>query len=293
MNREKIARRIDLVNGTSTGAIVSAATWCALHGQEADAIVAYMAEKMKQKETSDAQRGALIYVLHEVLLTCASRGTSDAAKRCILVAVSRLLPRAVQDTLRMHAAADHTAFLLALKKVLEWWAMMRLFPAVWITQLQKTVNQLQDASISNSAAAPAAILQVADLLQRYQHAKEQWLQNKRIKSEDSSMVAPGTTVDDAARRSLITLRKAVEGRLGGSSRLLEWCEAERAELEGRVGGANGSIAVKAEQTNGEAQMNSSALLGAYPGTARTSVKEEAHNLSGNAADDDDVLASFF
>ncbi|KPI87046.1 hypothetical protein ABL78_3858, partial [Leptomonas seymouri] len=183
MNREQIARRVDLI-GPSTGAIVSVATWCALHGADAEAIIAYVAEKMKHKETSDAQRASLIYLIHELLLTCATRGVSDSAKRSILIAVSRALPRAVQDTLRQKTS-DHTSFVMALRKATEWWAMLNLFPTAWLAQLQRASQEAQETA-GHSTAVPSALLQVAGLMQRYQHAKEIWLQNKRVKAEEGT-----------------------------------------------------------------------------------------------------------
>jgi hypothetical protein len=316
MNREQIARRVDLI-GPSTGAIVSVATWCALHGAEADAIMAYVVEKMKQKETSDAQRASLIYLIHELLLTCAARGVSDSAKRSILIAVSRTLPRAVQDTLRQKAN-DHTAFINALQKATEWWAMLNLFPSAWLKQLHRTAQEAQEA-VGHHTSVPSALLQVAALMQRYQHAKEVWLQNKHIKIEEGTatansggVVAVGSgpdassssgggsagassdVVDDAAHRCLIALRKAVEGRFERNTALLAWCEAEKAELEGRAvahsGNATGVVKTEPGATSASA---AAAAAGAH---AATSVKEEGGVAGGRVAGDgneDDVLGSFF
>lgn len=302
MNREQIARRVDLV-GPSTGTIVGVATWCALHGADADAIMNYMAEKLKHKDTTDAQRASLVYVIHELLLSCATRGVSDSAKRSILVAVSRTLPRAVQDTLRQRAG-DHTTFLIALQKATEWWAMLKLFPAAWLAQLQGAVQHAQEEA-GQRMAVPSALLQVANLLQRYQHAKEQWLLNRQVKADEgpvsgtSGTAQPGggagassVDVDDAARRCLIALRKAVEGRFERNAALLAWCEAERAELEGRgssgTGASAGSGVVKMEY-------GTSPHAAAHGGSAQ--VKEESGGVPAapvsGANDDDDVLGSFF
>lgn len=316
MNREQIARRIDLI-GPSTGAIVSVATWCALHGAEAESIMAYIVEKMKHKETSDAQRASLIYLIHELLLTCATRGVSDSAKRSILIAVSRMLPRAVQDALRQKSS-DHTVFVVALQKATEWWAMLNLFPTAWLSQLQRSSQAAQEA-VSHHTAVPAALLQVATLMQRYQHAKEIWLQNKHIKAEEGVSTTTTTTagsgtgvngqddsggngggasassavVDDAAHRCLVALRKAVESRFERNAALLAWCEAERAELEGHVvahaGGGAAAGLVKTEPSTTAASHGGA--------NAAVSVKEEAGvtggHVAGGRSDDDDVLGSFF
>ncbi|GET93749.1 hypothetical protein, conserved [Leishmania tarentolae] len=306
MNREQIARRIDLV-GPSTGAIVGVATWCALHGAEADAILNYVAEKMKHRDTSDAQRASLVYVIHELLLSCATRGVSDNAKRSILKAVSLTLPNAVKDTLRQKAS-NHTAFLIALQKATEWWGMLNLFPAAWLTKLQVTVQEGQE-STSHRTTAPSALLQVANLLQRYQHAKEQWVQNRSIKAEEariSSMLGSGqdastplagggagassAVVDDAARRCLIALRKAVESRFEKNAALLAWCEAERAELEGRATTSSaGSGAVKMAHGTSPHLPAHGEAGGVQP------VKEEDSRGGGPSgeANDNDVLGSFF
>ncbi|KAG5490812.1 hypothetical protein JKF63_00934 [Porcisia hertigi] len=307
MNREQIARRIDLV-GPSTGAIVGVATWCALHGAEADAILRYVAEKMKHKDTTDAQRASLVYVIHEVLLSCATRGVSDNAKRSILKAVSLTLPSAVRDTLR-HRASDHTAFLIALQKATDWWGMLNLFPAAWLTKLQSTAQDGQDDA-GRRTTVPSALMQVANLMQRYQHAKEQWLLNKRIKAEEANANNEGSSgqdtasrsagggssassaiVDDAARRSLIALRKAVENRFEKNAALLAWCEAERVELEGRNATLTpGNDVVKTEQGTSSHVSAHSGAGGGYP------VKEEGSG-GGNPPcgpnDEDDVLGSFF
>ncbi|AYU84035.1 hypothetical protein, conserved [Leishmania donovani] len=307
MNREQIARRIDLV-GPSTGAIVGVATWCALHGAEADAILNYVAEKMKHKDTTDAQRASLVYVIHELLLSCATRGVSENAKRSILKAVSLTLPSAVKDTLRQRAS-DHTAFLIALQKATEWWSMLNLFPAAWLTKLQCTVQDGQE-SAGHRTSVPSALMQVANLLQRYQHAKEQWVQNRNIKAEEGrsgSGAASGqdtaaplagggagassAVVDDAARRCLIALRKAVESRFEKNAALLAWCEAERAELEGRTTTSSaGSGVVKMAHGTSPHVPTHGRSGSSYP------VKEEGGHggsQSGGPNDDDDVLGSFF
>ncbi|KAG5489078.1 hypothetical protein JIQ42_00700 [Leishmania sp. Namibia] len=308
MNREQVARRIDLV-GPSTGAIVGVATWCALHGAEADAILSYIAEKMKYKDTTDAQRASLVYVIHELLLSCATRGVSENAKRSILKAVSLTLPNAVKDTLRQKGS-DHTTFLIALQKATEWWSMLNLFPAAWLTKLQSAVQDSQEDAGCRTTV-PSALMQVASLLQRYQHAKEQWVLNRHIKAEEGSSsggVASGQdagsrlagggvgassgVVDDAARRCLIALRKAVESRFEGNSALLAWCEAERAELEGRsVTSSAGSGAVKMEHSTSSQVPTYSGTGSGYP------VKEEGGGHGGGPAgegnDEDDVLGSFF
>ncbi|CAJ1013153.1 hypothetical protein Q4I28_008466 [Leishmania naiffi] len=307
MNREQIARRIDLV-GPSTGAIVGVATWCALHGAEADAILNYVAEKMKHKDTADVVRASLVYVIHELLLSCATHGVSENAKRSTLKAVSLTLPSAVKDTLRQRTS-DHTAFLIALQKATEWWGMLNLFPAAWLTKLQSTVQEGQEDA-SHRTTVPSALMQVANLLQRYQHAKEQWVQNRNIKAEEgntSSGIASGqdtasrvasagagargAVVDDAAKRCLIALRKAVESRFERNAALLAWCEAERAELEGRATtSSSGSGVVKMVRgTSSHAPKHDGASVG-YP------VKEEGGHgdgPSGEAKDEDDVLGSFF
>ncbi|KAG5464493.1 hypothetical protein LSCM1_00683 [Leishmania martiniquensis] len=308
MNREQVARRIDLV-GPSTGAIVGVATWCALHGAEADAILSYVAEKMKHKDTTDAQRASLVYVIHELLLSCATRGVSENAKRSILKAVSLTLPSAVRDTLR-HKVSDHTAFLIALQKATEWWRMLNLFPAAWLTKLQSTVEDVHEDA-GHRATVPSALMQVASLLQRYQHAKEQWVLNRHIKAEEGSNSgrvassqdaasrlagggagASSAVVDDAARRCLIALRKAVESRFERNSSLLAWCEAERAELEGRPAtpGAGSGVVKTEPRTSSHLPVHSGTGCG-HP------VKEEdgGHRggTAGDANDEDDVLGSFF
>ncbi|KPA81825.1 hypothetical protein ABB37_04089 [Leptomonas pyrrhocoris] len=319
MNREQIARRVDLI-GPSTGAIVSVATWCALHGAEADSIVAYVAEKMKHKETTDAQRASLIYLIHELLLTCATRGVSDSAKRSILIAVSRTLPRAVQDTLRQKTC-DHTSFVAALQKATDWWAMLNLFPIAWLAQLKRTSQEAQEAA-GHSTTVPSALLQVAALMQRYQHAKEVWLHNKHINAAEGTSAttnssggvsgqdvdnygsingsssgvggggagASSAIVDEAAHRCLMALRKAVESRFERNAALLAWCEAERAELEGRAVATAGSVAgtVKTEQGT-TAAAHAAPHSGA---NTAVSVKEEV-GVAGGGNDEDDVLGSFF
>lgn len=268
MNKASVARRLDLV-GSSSGSIVSVATWCALHAHDADVIVSCIDDKMRADTTSDGTRASLLYVLHELLLTCASRGTSESGKRAVLVAVSRTLLGTV-DAILQKPHAEKTAFVLALEKVAGWWVILHILPKPWMTDLQRKLDVAQK-ELGLAGSVPGALQLVTSLMGRYSDAKEQWLQSQR-KHSDSGMTTSDAAASETAMRCLIALRKAAAGRLEGGASIVEWCDAERAVLEGR------SWAVKQEP---------SGIAESVP-VGRT--------VSGNdksVIESDDILGSFF
>lgn len=224
MNREAVARRIDLV-GTSTGSIVGVATWCALHAQDADVVIPYITERVQSANTLDSHRASLLFVLHELLLTCASHGVPESAKGAVLIQVSRSLPPAVEAVLRLPSKAN-AGFVDALGKVLGWWELLRLFPTTWLDGLRRRLREAQDGQ--TEVPMLAALQRITHLMSRYHDTKAHWEGSKQTGAGQ----AVDAAVDDAVRGALAAVQKAVD-RLGDSGKLRDWCEAQRVELEGR------------------------------------------------------------
>ncbi|KPI87047.1 hypothetical protein ABL78_3859 [Leptomonas seymouri] len=93
----------------------------------------------------------------------------------------------------------------------------------------------------------------------------------------------------------MTLRKAVESRFERNAALLAWCEAERAELEGRTVAFAGTAAGIVKTESGA---TAATHVPPYNGASTVvTVKQEAgvtaSRVAGNDNDEDDVLGSFF
>ncbi|EPY33865.1 hypothetical protein STCU_01901 [Strigomonas culicis] len=229
MNKKTVARRLDLV-GTSTGAVVSVATWCSLHASDADLIFGCVAEKLAAEATEDHVRAGLLYVLHEVVLTCASRGAPEAARRGVLSAIGRHLPQAMEHFVRLNVLrVEKTTTTAAFERVLVWWSMLGLFPAAWLDAMHAklaTLHQEDDQRSRTNHAPPSAVQRAHDALCRYRDAKTQYAHAKR---KDAA-----TADAEGCLRHLINLRKAVSSGLDSAPTILAWCDAERAELEGHA-----------------------------------------------------------
>lgn len=275
MNTEAVNRRLDLV-GTSGGSIVSVATWCALHAQDADVVVPCLTARLVAPSTTDEVRASLLYVLHELLLTCASRGTSDGAKRAVLTAVARALPAALDKVWQTSPAAGrgNGAFNAAVGKLVVWWSMLNLFPRQWLDEIRRKHRKAQeDSGLEPSVAV--TLQRAVQLLSHYQDAKEQWVRGKERHQAQREQPADGSA-EEAARRALVLLRKAVDGQLEGSRSLSSWCAAQQAELDGQQ----------------YAPADSSAKREKLEPTL-SAVKTEEASTANPMAEEDDILGSFY
>ncbi|CCW70060.1 unnamed protein product [Phytomonas sp. Hart1] len=235
----RIAQRIDLV-GSSSGSIVSLATWCALHAYDFDTIMGCIGDKLKADVTSDTTRASLLYVLHEVLLTCATRGVSQESQRTVLTAVSRKLPNYVEWVLQKPQVEAHRSFIAGLGKVLVWWDLLNMFPQAWIQSLRQKQQQAESPSQTPNGVSPAStsmlssLQHVVQLMNRYEDAKQQW-KTCRLAANNSGgdNVNDVTTTEGHTRRALITLREAVESHSVDGASLSQWCDQQWRELEGQ------------------------------------------------------------
>ncbi|CCW63236.1 unnamed protein product [Phytomonas sp. EM1] len=275
VNAERVAQRIDLV-GSSSGSIVSVATWCALHAHDFDTIMGCIGDKLKADSTADTTRASLLYVLHEVLLTCAARGVSQGAQRTILTAISRTLPNYVDSVLQKSQVEAHASFIAALGKVLVWWDSLNMFPRAWIHNLRKKQQQAEaqvqaSSGVSLGSASMLASLQrVFHLMSRYEDAKQQWKMSRLVTKDTDEDGSRGVaTTGGHARRALIALREAVGNYSVDGTALSQWCDQQWRELEGQDTGD-----AKAEDANSRVM--------------KTEVKPES-----NLMHEEDVLGSFY
>ncbi|KAH9578046.1 hypothetical protein LSM04_003458 [Trypanosoma melophagium] len=234
MNKEKVRRRLDLVS-SSSGSIISVAAWCALQASSADVIMSAIDERMRAASTTDATRCALLYVVHELLLTCAANGVPETSKRAVLLAVSRTLPATVRAVRERREAAKSEgvekkeeekegggeAFEEALGRVGGWWARLNLFPRPWLAQL---AGPPQTARRS----IPARLRNIAAVIAQYNDAKE-------------------NSAREEALQQLAQVRAIVDDELGGGAALNAWLDAERDALQGNVQNAVSNSTEKKEE----------------------------------------------
>lgn len=202
MDRHRIAQRINLV-GVTTGSIVSTATWCALNASAADNIVSFLCERMRSVNTNEVTRSSLLYVCHELVLTCVANGTSESGRRAVMLALSKYLPLAVRDVFaqirRRQEEERHellsprlnatSSFARALSKVIAWWTRLDVFPANVLNDMRMMIRRAHEeqqqlfrsmtalpstSSFPLSCALPAVLQSWEMLLARYRDAKALW-----------------------------------------------------------------------------------------------------------------------
>lgn len=226
MNKEKVGRRLDLVSG-SAGSIISVATWCALQASSADIVMAAIDEKMRSTSTSGETRCALLFVIHELLLTCAANGIPETGKRSVLMAVSHTLPGTVQ-AVRALPGADVDVFEETLAKVVSWWSLLNIFPSLWMKQLNVRGDAERPTTSAGNASLPAQLRHVASLMAEYNGAKEEWLRSLQT-SPARAASARGEALQQLAR-----LRDVVSSKLNGGVSFTAWLDAEQSALDGSV-----------------------------------------------------------
>lgn len=313
MDANLVQRRLELL-GSSSGSIISVATWCSLHANMFDTIMECVAQRLTREDTPDTVRASLLYVLHEVLLNCALRDASRSARQTVLRSVGSVLPSAVQKVCALPESAGRAAFAAALTKVLGWWSALRIFPSSWVASLRDLVAA---ADQGEEHALPVTLQQTVDAIHRYGEAKRTLSQLRAAQSSDAA------DFEAAARQSLQGLWQLAE-RLD-SSILLSWCRSEAATGPSSTSSyAGSSVVVKTEdddfnvpakkpklESPPPSTLGAAAVAGRPVAVADTKPVEENSGGGGNErndldvngnggdddddddGDDDDVLKSFY
>lgn len=170
MHKDKILQRLDLVNSTNNS-IVATAAWCSLHAHEGHRVLECIGEKMQSPFTTPSQRTALVYVLHELLLSCSRNGVAQESKQMVLLGVRRILPATLKvlfhpsfvsrsvptqgesvkkeeepgegEAVTPSSSWGLSHFLMAVEKSVEWWAMLQLFPKSWLNEVRAILRSVE------------------------------------------------------------------------------------------------------------------------------------------------------
>ncbi|EPY26359.1 hypothetical protein AGDE_11403 [Angomonas deanei] len=222
-----IEKRLDLV-GSSAGSVISVATWCSLHAPQSAAILTSICTRLASPKTEDATRAALLYVVHEMLLNGAAKGTPEAAKRAVVQAVGQQLPSAIEKVAALDSTTTPRAsFNVALAKVLAWWRMLALFSESWYAKVKASLDQLERQEgdmLSGEHSLPSALDRVQDSLKRYRDAKRQYdavLEKEKDKADNPMCLG-----------RIEHLIKVAHGAFEGSEAIALWGEREKARLTG-------------------------------------------------------------
>jgi hypothetical protein len=195
MQRQLVVQRLSIVDDTS-GSIVGAATWCSLHAHDAPIIVSVLCDRIS--DVSVAARPSLLFVLHEMLLSCAAGATGDSGKRATVNAVASLLPASLRRAFA--AEGDHSDLRNALNQVLHWWESLRVFSSAWLEDLAAIGAGAMSPTQSGSGDGQqedhrdAELAAVTKLLAVYRAAKETV---QILKSEGASPSAIESAKEDA------------------------------------------------------------------------------------------------
>lgn len=261
MHKEIIFRRLDLSAGSagtlSNNSVLEVTAWCAMHAAHSELILQCIGERIASASTSEAQRTALVYVIHELLLTCATRTATDDARQRLLAAVVNTLPAAVSAVVAdSFPSSDTQSFKTALEKALDWWSRLQLFPSVWTARIR---SMLQTEPVS----LPDKLSRLTLLMSRYQESKRKWKASAATDGSREEALRHLRLVDAARRQDFPSF-----------SQLSAWCADEMGTVE------HSSKRVKLE---------SDSLFSGEP-----SASTAAHAMDAGAPPDgDDVLGSFF
>ena len=207
-----ISKRIGAVENTAAS-VVGIATWCTLHSQKADDVLRCIGERMRSPATTSDVRVSLLFVVHEMLLSCVVKGVPEQGKHAIIQAVGKILPGSVK------AVAEDPNFQASLTKVLRWWSSLNLFPVAWFDGLRPPTSR--HTSLPATSVTPSALLPIAKLMSKYESAKEK-LNNAKERGDSTEQLS------EAVSRRLSLLIKALDGRDESSpTGLLAVLEAER------------------------------------------------------------------
>lgn len=297
MNKETIFKRLDTVSGSTSNVVVALGAWMALHAHDADKVLGCVEDRLKSPHTKASQRRALVFALHELLLTCSrAKETTEETKEKVLVNVSRILPRAVEVVLSSSFGSDRSdvmGFALALEKALDWWALLQLFTPSWLNGMRSKLQAFLTAH-DVSYMFNLKLQRFVQYMGKYQEAKT------RAQSEGTMNSNGGKD----AQRLLVLLGKLRLRDFPGSKEFEEWYEAEQREWQAESSnGSTGmeSLRIKTERNaDGEVPQHAVHHSGHAEYTiphvaAGNEVKEEGSTVAKTeeGGDDDDVLGSFF
>lgn len=292
-------RRLDLVT-SSSNSVVAVGAWCALNAHEANKILECIGERLCSTQTSGVQRVALVYVVHELLLTCSKKGMPEKAKELVLVGVSRMLPKVLDTVLDpQFSPADGTPvtdFVLAVEKALEWWELLRLFSAKWFVSVEAKLRRVPAVAPTTATTGPQSSTFVTNV-QRLSYFLAKY----------SELKARGTPAD--ARRFLAVLAKLHSRYFPGSFEFQQWIQAEWRAVAGDGSSEDGAAAYSpgvvpserhplagpgTEPTRIKMETPDHLVSGVNPGMGDSAAAPEAPSSSVlKGEEEDDVLGTFF
>ena len=249
MDRSVIDQRICAVESTA-GSIVGTAAWCTLHASHAQDVVGSIGERMCNAACSADSRSALLLVLHEMILSSLSKGTTDLAKRAVLSSICRTLPNVVK---RCRAFPDPgNVFAATLNRALNWWSLLKAFPDLWISELKAPVLGGIDTGVAEELRT------VNRLLLNYKSARDALNQ---VSASGSDITA---AKEDAIHR-LVNLQKAIDGRGGSaSSSLVSLLQTELVKLCGTRDESSSSAPAVDPPTNSSVKIEDGGdILGSF------------------------------
>lgn len=219
-----ISSRIAHLTNTA-GSVAAVAAWCAVHAFQAEAVVQALMAALTAPSSSRDVRLACIYVVHELVITCWSRGSSDDSAKATMHQIFSQFPAALKSAIETETLGGAAAveFAEPVLSVLNRWHVTKAFPAPWVTDLiTATRRVLKDGDVAagggvaasgavggsglaSEAGIPAELLALSRLYARYKAAKE-------AVSAAEQRGAAASEVESAkeeAVRRLIVLMKAV------------------------------------------------------------------------------------
>lgn len=223
MNAALINKRIGCVD-TAMASIVGIAAWCALHADHSDAILQSICTRMEDASVAVGTKVSLMYLIHEMMLSCAVDGCSEGGKKALSGAVAQRLPLAVEALgPREELAELHEAVL----QITEWWSTLNIISLDRLKAIRKPAlkyKKKQKGSASSSGSAgggashspsagahqvPPLLRNVAALLSRFEDSKQRLtaLEGSQGASDEDIVNAK----DDCKRRLRLLLR-SIDGQ---------------------------------------------------------------------------------
>jgi hypothetical protein len=217
VSKEVITSRLSAVSNTG-GSVAATAAWCAVHAYQAGDVMSVWSALVTAPTTETDVRVALVYVVHEMALSCVAKGPQSDAAKALMQTMGKVLPAALVKAVQIEAqgsaqgdAAPAGEFAAATSSVLNWWLAAHVFPAAWVTQLITATNvgsrDVGAAIGRGGASLPPELQNVFKLYQRYQTAKAA---AHKLETDGADGQAVTSAREDALRR-LVPLLKALTG----------------------------------------------------------------------------------
>lgn len=213
MQRDRIERRLQLLENNN-GSIVATAAWAALNAADGHVIIAVVGERLASASTPNSTKAALLFVLHELLLSCAASATANAGRRVVIGAVMDVLPGALAAAVcESGNTEDKTPLLDAVRRISSWWRALGLFPSAWLAEVFSAYKDDPAAaaspSLSNADHGVVSSDAVARATQQYHAAKDRYESMRRAEGAQADMLE---SAREDALRSLYALTNALEER---------------------------------------------------------------------------------